>query len=229
MAPYQYEVRLSTTRAFKDIHTGFFSFGNNFLHIFPHFASVRVRSPSEKYEISHSRWRSLWTPTPRGAIEEIDFLIEDFHRKKQLQILFLPISLLKSFVRRNYRLDVLFSYDSSNRCLRFINSLCPLFGHLSPLKNHDTSYRITNVRLCHARIHFWMGFVFLILTIASTLAGGILGLIQVLLLIKDIYQYLKNKRANQKRVQPITLPDAQSPAISLTPTIETRGKQIWNK
>ena len=68
-----------------------------------------------------------------------------------------------------------------------------------------------------------MGFVFIILTIASTLAGGILSLIQVLLLIKDIFQYLKTRKANQKRVKPITLPDVQSPAIRLPNTIFEDG------
>ena len=67
-----------------------------------------------------------------------------------------------------------------------------------------------------------IGLVFLILTIGSTMAGRFLSLIQVLQLIKAIYQYLKNRRAGSKRVHPIALAEPHATFLCPTPSTDAR-------
>mgnify|MGYP000916808117 CR=1 FL=1 len=189
-------------------------------------------------------------PQQEKLLKKYEVLIEDFHRKKRLQILFLPISLLKSFVFVTVIGLMSFSpmaqaaviWGLSTAFVLYLVIYQPLkvrWMRIMTLLIELLSYGCVTLTLIFGIIERYvdldattsdeMGLVFLILTIASTLAGGLLSLIQLLLLIKDICQYLKNRRANQKRVQPITLPYVQSAAICLTPTIETRGKLIENR
>ena len=50
-----------------------------------------------------------------------------------------------------------------------------------------------------------IGFVFIAFTITSTLAGGVLALIQVLALIMNIYKYLREKCRRRWQVKPLIL------------------------
>ena len=183
-------------------------------------------------------------PQQQERLKKYDVLIEDFHRKKRLQILFLPISLLKSFVfvavlalmafspmaqivviwglSTAFVLYLVISQPLKVRWMRIMTLLIELltYGCVTLAFVFGLIERFADV---DPRTSNEMGFVFLILTIASTLAGGLLSLIQILFVIKGIYQYLKDRRANQNRVHPITLTEPQIISICSTPI---RGKLI---
>ena len=183
-------------------------------------------------------------PQQEERLKKYDVLIEDFHRKKRLQILFLPISLLKSFVfvavlalmafspmaqivviwglSTAFVLYLVISQPLKVRWMRIMTLLIELltYGCVTLAFIFGLIERFADVDPTTSNE---MGFVFLILTIASTLAGGLLSLIQILFVIKGIYQYLKDRRANQNRVHPITLTEPQIISICSTPI---RGKLI---
>ena len=180
-------------------------------------------------------------------------LINDFNCKKRLQILYLPVSLLKSFVFVAVLAFMAFSPMTQITLLWGLSTAFVLYLIIyQPLK--ERWMRITTLLIelltygCVTLAFIFgiiercadldavtldeMGFVFLILTIGSTFGGVALTLIQVLRLIKDIYQYLKNRRANRNRVQPIassTLSDLQITTFCPSPTIETRSAKFQGK
>ena len=192
-------------------------------------------------------------PQQEERLKKYSVLIDDFNRKKRLQILFLPISLLKSFVFVAVLALMAFSPIAQITLLWGLSTAFVLYLIIyQPLKvkwmRNMTlliellTYGCVTLALIFGIIERCadldavtldeMGFVFLILTIGSTLGGVVLSLIQVLQLIKDIYQYLKSRRTNKNRVQPITpsaLSELQITAFCPTPTIETREAKFQGK
>ena len=186
-------------------------------------------------------------------LKRYSVLFEDFNRKKRAQILFLPISLLKSFLFVAIIALMAFSPMTQITLLWGLSTAFVLYLIMyQPLKVRwmrnmtllielltygcvTLAFIFGIIERCvdlDATTSDEMGFVFLILTIGSTLGGIVMSLIQVLQLIKDIYQYLKNRRANKNRVQPITLTalsELQITTFCPTPTIDTRGKSLEDK
>ena len=186
-------------------------------------------------------------------LKKYDVLIEDFHRNKRLQILFLPISLMKSFVFVAVLALMSFSPMAQIATIWGLSTAFVLYMVIyQPLKVRwmrimtliielltygcvTLAFIFGIIERCvdlDATTSDEMGFVFIILTIASTLTGVLISLIQVLLLIKDIFQYLKDRITNQKRVQPMTisaLSELQILAFDPTPSIEMRENKFKDK
>ena len=189
-------------------------------------------------------------PQQEERLKRYSILIEDFNRKKRAQILFLPISLLKSF---------LFVAVISLMAFSPMTQMALLWGLSTAFVLYLVIYQPLKVRWMRNMTLFIelltygcvtlgfvfgviervvdldavtldeMGLIFLVLTIGSTLGGIVLSLIQFLQLIRDIYQYLKNRRAQKNCVYPITPSEPQTAIICLTPTTETREKMNEDK
>ena len=183
-------------------------------------------------------------------IQRYQVLFEDVNRKKILQILFLPISLLKSLVSVAVLSLMTFSPMAQISIIWVLSTAFILYMMIyQPIREKRMriitfliellSYGCVTLGLIFGIIERYvevdattaveMGLLFLILTICSTLGGGILSLIQVLQLVKDIYEYVKEQRAKTKRVLPITDLEPQTKKIRLALSPEGRGKLIEEK
>ena len=176
-------------------------------------------------------------------------LFEDFNRKKRIQILYVPISMLRSLLfvmvptllaispitqitliwilHTAFILYFIMCQPLKVRWLRLMTLLIELllYGCITLSFILGIVDRFIDLDATTANE---VGLVFLFLTIGSTITGGMLSLIQALQVVRAIYQYLKNRRANNKRVHPIKLQDPQVAFLCPSPTIETRyeGKVI---
>ena len=121
-------------------------------------------------------------------------------------------------------------FSSNNSHLIVIYSVCSLFSHLSTsqirwmrrmtLPIELLTYGFVSLAFIFEVIERFVEvdaatsdkieFIFLASAIGSTAATGLLNLIQILLLVKDIYHYVKNRRANKNSVHPIILSDLHS-------------------
>ena len=163
-------------------------------------------------------------PDQEERLQKYEILFEDFKRDKRIQILFLPISLLKSlwFVA----VIALMSFSPITQmilCWILSTAFIAYFIIYQPLKVRWMRRMTLFIELSSygcVKLGFILGvvdrfvdldpttadeigFVFLILTIGATLGGAILSLIQVLQLVWSILQYLKELLAKKKQVHPI--------------------------
>ena len=151
-------------------------------------------------------------------------LFEDFRCEKKIQMLYVPISLLRSLLLvliidfMNFspvtqiilfwttNLALLIYKPLKEKWMRIFTSIIEIMIHscitirliigiVDPFADIDAVTRDE------------IGFVFLCLSILSTCAGALLSLVQVLELVKSIYEYLKTLRAKKKQVSPIPLPE----------------------
>ena len=165
---------------------------------------------------------SLW-PT---HIKPYRNLFEDFDCENKLQLLFVPISMLKSLF---YAMTLVFLPPYPIAQIAIIWGLSAAFIVYMiikrPLKDKWTRIITLVVELfgfgcmsiglvlpliekaaeLDASTRDEIGFVFIAFTIISTLAGGLLALIQVLALIIDIYKYLREKCRRRWQVKPLNL------------------------
>ena len=183
-------------------------------------------------------------------IQRYEVLFEDFNRKKRIQILFLPISLLKSFVFVAVLALMPFSPMTQMTIIWVISTaftFCMVI--YKPIKEkwmrrmtlllELLSYGCVTLGFIFGIIERCvevdattsdeMGFIFLILTIGSTITGGVLSLFQALKLVKDIYEYVKERIAARKRVHPITAAEPQTKVNRLALSPESRDKLIEEK
>ena len=178
-------------------------------------------------------------------LKNYSVLFEDFNRKKRIQLLYVPISMLRSLLfvmilvlLTFYPLIQMILIWSLHTAFILYFILCqPLkvrWLRLMTLLLELLSYGCTTLGFIFGFVDLdattanEVGLVFLFLTIGSTIAGGLLSLIQALQLVWAIYKYLKNLRA-AKRVHPIPLSEPQPLHNCLTPaTAEKRfeGKII---
>ena len=176
-------------------------------------------------------------------------LFEDFNRKKRIQILYVPISMLRSFLFVMILALLAFSPITQITLTWILHTMFILYFIMcQPLKVRWlrlmtllielSSYGCITLSFILGVVDRFVdldattanevGLVFLFLTIGSTITGGLLSLIQALQVVRTIYQYLKSRRANNTRVHPIKLQDPQVAFLCPSPTIETKfeGKVI---
>ena len=177
-------------------------------------------------------------------------LFEDFDCQSKLQLLFVPISMVKSLL---YAMTLVFLTDSpiaqiiiiwglsaafiaymiikrplKDKWTRIITLVVELFGFGCMSIGFVLSLIEKAVEL-DASTRDEIGFVFIAFTITSTLAGGLLAFIQVLALVIDIYKYIKEKVQRRRQVKPLSLEElcAESPhipQISSRKTIHITGR-----
>ena len=158
-------------------------------------------------------------------------LFDDFDNNKRLQLLYVPLSLLRSFLFSTITAlmnDYPFGQILSVWIITFVFILYMII--MRPLKDR-WARRITigveifafgcmTFGLIFAIVaHFVeidpttlneIGFAFITLSICSTFSGMILSLIQVMSLIKLIYVYVKARVKRRNEVRPLSLVEIQS-------------------
>ena len=171
-------------------------------------------------------------------------IFEDFRCEKKIQLLYVPISLLRSLLlvliialmtsspfaqitlfwtmNTGFLLYLLIYRPLKEKWMRIITSIievlthsCITFGFIIGIIDQFTEIDATT--------RDEIGFVFLCLSIVSTFAGGLLGLIQVLELVRTIYRYLKNAGAKKSQVFPISLTEIPSGIRIMAPHSEQRN------
>ena len=153
-------------------------------------------------------------------------LFNDFNNKNKWQLLFVPFSLVRSLV---YAITITFLNSYPLAQIIIICSVTGIFVLYyivkKPLK-HKWTNRFTlvmelfgfgcmtiGVVLGLSDKYFEIdpttrneiGYAFITFTMTSTLAGGLLTLIQVLELIVLIYRYIRDKRRQRLQVKPVNL------------------------
>ena len=180
-------------------------------------------------------------PEQEERLQKYEILFEDFKRNKRIQILFLPISLLKSLLfvavialmAFSPLTQIILNWILSTAFIAYFIIYQPLqvrWMRRMTLLIELLSYGCVALAFILGVIDRFVdldattldeiGFVFLILTISSTLAGAVLSLIQVLQLVWSVYQYIKDLRAKKKQVHPIPLSELHDPAVDSSPSKE---------
>lgn len=163
-------------------------------------------------------------------------LFEDFGCQNKFQLLFVPISMLKSLL---YGLTLVFlspypiaqitviwvlsaafivhmiiKRPLKDRWTRIITLVVELFGFGCMTIGFVLPIVESAVEL-DASTRVEIGFVFIAFTITSTAAGCFLTLIQILALFISVYKYVRNKHRRRNQVKPISLVElgSESPSI----------------
>ena len=160
------------------------------------------------------------------ALKRYQCLFEDFENQKILQILCIPISLIRSLIFAGV-ISLLCTHGLTQLIFIWSADFCFILYMIiyHPLKN-KWNMRITlaievftfgcitlglifdileRVAVLDAITLDEVGFAFIALSILSTISGVLISLIQVLGLVKTIYNYLKEVRRRRREVQPISL------------------------
>lgn len=163
-------------------------------------------------------------------LKKYELLFEDLNCQKRIQLFYLPISLLRVWI--NAVIVALMSFSPITQIILYwlTNSAFIIYLILCRPLKEKLMRRMTLIIeiLAYGCVLFAVilaivtryvdidvvtldeaGFLFICLSIGSTLAGGILSLIQVLQLVRVLYLYVKDRMGKQKRVQPISLSETQ--------------------
>ena len=183
-------------------------------------------------------------PEQEERLQKYGILFDDFHRNKRMQILFLPISLIKSLLFVAVIALMAFSPVAQITLVWVLSTaFIVYFVVYQPLKvrwMRRMTFLIELLSYGCVTIAFILGvvdkaveldattldeigFVFLILTISSTFAGAALSMIQILLLVWSTFKYIKELRAKKNQVHPIPLSDLQS--LSADPSLSPDRKE----
>ena len=179
-------------------------------------------------------------------------LFDDFNSKNKLQLLFVPLSMLRNL---SYAMTLALLNSSPLTQIIIIWSVTAIFILYyivkQPLKDKWTR-RITLVSelFCFGCMTIGLivgiiektveidpttrneiGFAFIAFAIISTLAGGLLTLIQVLELLVAFYKSLRDKLKRRKQVKPISLAELEAqtpktPEMLLTKKISTTPERV---
>ena len=160
------------------------------------------------------------------ALKRYQCLFEDFENQKILQILYIPISLIRSLILAAV-ISLLCPYGLIQLIIIWSTDLCFIIYMIfyRPLEN-KWNMRITlaievftfgcitlgvvfaileRVAELDAITLNEAGFAFIAASILSTISGVLISLIQILGLVKTIYNYLKEARRRRREVHPISL------------------------
>ena len=175
-------------------------------------------------------------------------LFEDFECKGRLQLLFVPFSMVRSII---YALTIVFltSFPLAQIIIIWtVSGLFILYFVVKQPLQDKWNRRLTlvvevfgfgcmcigfviaifeNTAEIGSSTRDEIGFAFIAFTIISTLAGGVLALIQIMELVIAIYKYIREKCRRRRQVKPILLSDTSSPAPSIQKT-STRKSAYFN-
>ena len=233
------EPQTSSTRASLALGIIFFLF---FLALFAWVSIILIKNM--KYLIQTGEFTE---DSQEERCKRYNVLFEDCNRKKRIQIFFVPISLLRGFLFVAVLALMTFSPITQITLSWIIHTAFIVYFIIyQPLKVRwmrimtlliealaygcvTLAFILGIIDQCidlDATTANEIGFIFLLLTIGSTIAGGVLSLIQIVLLIRDIYQYIKNLIARKRQVHPTPLSEIHSVASFPSPNVETREKLI---
>ena len=163
-------------------------------------------------------------PAQEEKLKNYQALFDDFNRQKRLQVLFIPISLVRSLLVVATISLMAFSPIAQITLVWSANTAFILYMILyRPLKVRwmriitliieiltygcITLSFILGIVDQYAEIDAItrdeVGFVFIALSISSTFAGGLLSVIQILVVAWSVYQYLQNRRRKKSQVHPV--------------------------
>ena len=193
---------------------------------------------NQKYVVG--RQENLW---PRH-IKKYKSLFDDFQCKGKMQVLFVPLSLIRGLIFSAAAGLLIVSPETQMILLWFTQTAFVAYMVIfAPLKNKWEG-RLTLLRelMAFGSISFGLiimiierfgevdattlnetGFAFIAFCLVSTLSGGVICLLQVLGLLAQVIKYLKNARRKKNAVHPIKLTvkssktnETNSPGIDLT-------------
>mgnify|MGYP003878022987 CR=1 FL=1 len=174
-------------------------------------------------------------PAQEERLKNYQALFDDFNRQQRLQVLFIPLSLVRSLLVVATISLMAFSpiaqitlvWSANTAFILYMIIYRPLkvkWMRIMTLIIEILTYGCITLAFVLGIVdHFAnidattrdeVGFVFLALSISSTFAGGLLSAIQILVVAWSVYQYLQNRRRKKSQVHPV--PHAELQLLAFT-------------